>query len=48
MREPDRSIAPPAAVAASEDDDGPPDIPAYDDESAFGAHRRLDDVDDDF
>ncbi len=48
VREPDRSMAPPAAVAASEDDDGPPDIPAYDDESAFGAHRRPDDVDDDF
>ncbi len=48
VRETDRSMAPPAAVAASEDDDGPPDMPAYGDESAFGAHRRPDDVDDDF
>jgi DNA polymerase-3 subunit gamma/tau len=48
VREPDRSMAAPAAVAASEDDDGPPDMPANDDESAFGAHRRPDDVDDDF
>jgi DNA polymerase-3 subunit gamma/tau len=48
VREPDRGMAPPAAVAPTEDDDGPPDMPAYDDESAFGAHRRPDDVDDDF
>ena len=48
VREPDRGMAPPAAVAPAEDDDGPPDMPAYDDESAFGAHRRPDDVDDDF
>jgi len=48
VREPDRGMAPPAAVAPAEDDDGPPDMPAYDDELAFGAHRRPDDVDDDF
>jgi DNA polymerase-3 subunit gamma/tau len=48
VREPDRSIAPPAAVAPAEDDEQPPDVPAYDEESAFGAHRRPDDVDDDF
>jgi DNA polymerase-3 subunit gamma/tau len=47
VREPDRGMAAPAAVAAI-DDDGPPDLPAYDEESAFGAHRRPDDVDDDF
>jgi DNA polymerase III subunit gamma/tau len=48
VREPDRTMAAPAAVAPSEDDEPPPDLPAYDDESAFGAHRRPDDVDDDF
>jgi DNA polymerase III subunit gamma/tau len=48
VREPDRGMAPPAAAAPAEDDDGPPDVPAYDEESAFGAHRRPDDVDDDF
>ncbi len=48
VREPDRGMAPPAAVAPAEDDDGQPDMPAYDDESAFGAHSRPDDVDDDF
>ena len=45
---PTASMAPPAAVAPIEDDDGPPDMPPYDDELAFGAHRRPDDVDDDF
>jgi DNA polymerase III subunit gamma/tau len=48
VREPDRGMAPPAAAAPAEDDDGPPDLPADDEESAFGAHRRPDDVDDDF
>ncbi len=48
VREPDRSMAPPAAAAPAEDDEQPPDMPAYDEESAFGAHRRPDDVDDDF
>ncbi len=48
VREPDRGMAPPAAAAPAGDDDGPPDLPAYDEESAFGAHRRPDDVDDDF
>jgi DNA polymerase-3 subunit gamma/tau len=48
VREPDRGMAPPAAAAPAEDDDGPPDLPAYDEESAFGAHRRPDNVDDDF
>ncbi len=48
VREPDRSMAAPAAAAPAEDDEPPPDLPAYDDESAFGAHRRPDDVDDDF
>jgi DNA polymerase III subunit gamma/tau len=48
VREPDRSMAPPAAAAPAEDDEQPPDVPAYDEESAFGAHRRPDDVDDDF
>jgi DNA polymerase-3 subunit gamma/tau len=47
VREADRSLAaaPPASV---DDDEPPPDMPPYDDESAFGAHRRPDDVDDDF
>jgi DNA polymerase III subunit gamma/tau len=48
VREPDRGPAPPAAVAPSDDDEPPPEMPAYDEESAFGAHRRPDDVDDDF
>jgi DNA polymerase III subunit gamma/tau len=48
VREPDRAMAPPAAAAPAEDDDGLPDLPVYDEESAFGAHRRPDDVDDDF
>jgi DNA polymerase-3 subunit gamma/tau len=48
VREPDRSMAAPAAVAPAEDDDQPPEMPAYDEESAFGAHRRPDDVNDDF
>jgi DNA polymerase III subunit gamma/tau len=47
VREPDRSMAAPAAAPA-EDDEPPPDLPPNDDESAFGAHRRPDDVDDDF
>jgi DNA polymerase III subunit gamma/tau len=46
VREPDRSMAP--ATASADDEDAPPDLPAYDEESAFGAHRRQDDVDDDF
>jgi DNA polymerase-3 subunit gamma/tau len=47
VREPDRNLAaaPPAPV---DDDEPPPEMPPYDDESAFGAHRRPDDVDDDF
>jgi len=48
VREPDRSLAAPAAVAAPDDDEQPPDMPVYDEESAFGAQRRPDDVDDDF
>jgi DNA polymerase III subunit gamma/tau len=48
VREPDRSMAPPAAAAPAEDDEQPPEVPVYDEESAFGAHRRPDDVDDDF
>ena len=48
VREPDRSMAAPAAVAPAEDDEQPPEMPTYDEESAFGAHRRPDDVDDDF
>ena len=48
VREPDRSMAAPAALAPAEDDEQPPEMPAYDEESAFGAHRRPDDVDDDF
>jgi DNA polymerase-3 subunit gamma/tau len=48
VREPDRRMAPPVAVAPAEDDEQPPEMPADDEESAFGAHRRPDDVDDDF
>jgi DNA polymerase III subunit gamma/tau len=47
VREPDRSMAAPAAAAPAEDDE-PPEVPADDEASAFGAHRRPDDVDDDF
>ena len=48
VREPDRSLAPPRRAAPVDDDEPPPDMPPYDDELAFGAHRRPDDVDDDF
>jgi DNA polymerase-3 subunit gamma/tau len=48
VREPDRSMAAPAAAAPAEDDEPPPEVPADDEESAFGVHRRPDDVDDDF
>jgi DNA polymerase III subunit gamma/tau len=48
VREPDRSLAAATPPAPIDDDEPPPDMPPYDDESAFGAHRRLDDVDDDF
>jgi DNA polymerase-3 subunit gamma/tau len=48
VREPDRSMAAPAAAAAAEDDEPPPEVLADDEESAFGAHRRPDEVDDDF
>jgi DNA polymerase-3 subunit gamma/tau len=48
VREPDRSLAAPPPPAPVDDDEPPPDMPPYDDESAFGAHRRPDDVDDDF
>jgi DNA polymerase-3 subunit gamma/tau len=48
VREPDRSMAAPPPAAPVDDDEPPPEMPAYDDESAFGAHRRPDDVDDDF
>ena len=47
VREPDPSMAAPAAAAPAEDDE-PPEVSADDEESAFGAHRRPDDVDDDF
>jgi DNA polymerase-3 subunit gamma/tau len=47
VREPDRSMAA-SAPAAPADDDEPPEVPADDEESAFGVHRRPDDVDDDF
>jgi DNA polymerase-3 subunit gamma/tau len=39
---------PPAPVAAIDDDEPPTEVPAEYDESAFGAHGRPDDVDDDF
>jgi DNA polymerase III subunit gamma/tau len=48
VREPDRIIAAPPPAAPVDDDEPPLETPAYDDESAFGAHRRPDDVDDDF
>jgi DNA polymerase III subunit gamma/tau len=48
VREPDRSLAAAPPPAPVDDDEPPPDMPPYDDESAFGAHRRPDDVDDDF
>jgi DNA polymerase III subunit gamma/tau len=48
VREPDRSLAAAPPPAPVDDDETPPDMPPYDDESAFGAHRRPDDVDDDF
>jgi DNA polymerase III subunit gamma/tau len=48
VREPDRSLAAAPPPAPIDDDEPPPDMPPYDDESAFGAHRRPDDVDDDF
>jgi DNA polymerase III subunit gamma/tau len=48
VREPDRSLSAPPPPAPVDDDEPPPDMPPYDDESAFGAHRRSDDVDDDF
>jgi DNA polymerase-3 subunit gamma/tau len=48
VREPDRSLAAAPPPTPLEDDEPPPDMPPYDDESAFGAHRRPDDVDDDF
>jgi DNA polymerase III subunit gamma/tau len=47
VRGPDPSMAAPAAAPPAEDDE-PPEVPADDEESAFGAHRRPDDVDDDF
>ncbi len=48
VREPDRSLAAAPPPAPVDDDEPPPDMPPYDDELAFGAHRRPDDVDDDF
>jgi DNA polymerase III subunit gamma/tau len=48
VREPDRSLAAAPPPAPVDDDEPPPEMPPYDDESAFGAHRRPDDVDDDF
>ncbi len=48
VREPDRSLAAPLPAAPVDDDESPPEMPPYDEESAFGAHRRPDDVDDDF
>jgi DNA polymerase-3 subunit gamma/tau len=48
VREPDRSLAAAPPPAGVDDDEPPPEMPPYDDESAFGAHRRPDDVDDDF
>jgi DNA polymerase-3 subunit gamma/tau len=48
VREPDRSLAAAPPPAPIDDDETPPDMPPYDDESAFGAHRRPDDIDDDF
>ncbi len=48
VREPDRSLTAAPPPAPGDDDDTPPEMPPYDDESAFGAHRRPDDVDDDF
>ena len=48
VREPDRSLAAAPPPPPVDDDEPPPDMPPYDDESAFGAHRRPDDVDDDF
>jgi DNA polymerase III subunit gamma/tau len=47
VREPDRNLAAAPPPAPLDDDEPPPDMPPYDDESAFGAHRRPDDVDDD-
>jgi DNA polymerase-3 subunit gamma/tau len=48
VREPERSLAPPPPAVPVDDDEPAPDMPPYEDESAFGAHRRTDDVDDDF
>jgi DNA polymerase-3 subunit gamma/tau len=48
VREPDRGMAPPVPAATADDDEQLPEMPADDEASAFGAHRRPDDVDDDF
>jgi DNA polymerase III subunit gamma/tau len=48
VREPDRSLAGAPPPVPVDDDEPPSEMPPYDDESAFGAHRRPDDVDDDF
>jgi DNA polymerase III subunit gamma/tau len=48
VRGPDRGLAAAPPPAPVDDDEPPPEMPPYDDESAFGAHRRPDDVDDDF
>jgi DNA polymerase III subunit gamma/tau len=45
VRQPEPEPAPP--VAAVDDDELPPEMPIDDGGSAFGAHGRLDDVDDD-
>jgi DNA polymerase-3 subunit gamma/tau len=46
VRQPEPELPPP--VAAVDDDEPPPEVPVESDESAFGAHGRPDDVDDDF
>ena len=45
VRQPEAEAPPP--VVAVDDDEPPPEMPAEYDESAFGAHGRPDDVDDD-
>jgi DNA polymerase-3 subunit gamma/tau len=45
VRRPEPELAPP--VAAVDDDELPPEMPVDDGGSAFGAHRRPDDADDD-
>jgi DNA polymerase-3 subunit gamma/tau len=45
VRQPEPEPAPP--VAAADDEEPPPDMPIDDGSSAFGAHGRPDDVDDD-